>query len=141
LYPLNAQRYWDSRSHDSEFLQHNYQWFFHQRHTDLMEVLSAYQPQAAISLKEIACLCGFPGNSSLLGNRVWDTWLNGDVQTIRDFCEIDVLNTYLVYLNWERNRGNLDQQQYAALCQRVRDELKSSSRAHLVQFENNWIDL
>ena len=141
LYPLNARRYWESGRDDSEFHDNNYPSRFHQRHTDLMDVLSAYQPQAAISLQEIACLCGFPGNIGLHGKRVWETWLSGDIQTIRNDCETRVLNTYLVYLNWERNRGNLDQQQYIALCQRVRDELKNSSRAHLIQFETNWIDL
>ncbi|MBC8210707.1 MAG: 3'-5' exonuclease [Gammaproteobacteria bacterium] len=141
LYPLNAQRYWDRGQHDSEFRHHNYLAPSHQRHTDLMDVLSACQPQAAISLQEIAVLCGFPGQMSMQGSKVWETWLQGDLQAIRHYCETDVLNTYLVYLNWERNRGNLDPSQYQAQCQRVRDELKNSSQPHLIQFENNWIDL
>ena len=45
-----------------------------------------------------------------------------------------------MYLNFERNRGNLDPAQYRAECQLVRDELKASGKAHLVEFEAAWID-
>ncbi len=45
-----------------------------------------------------------------------------------------------MYLNFERNRGNLDQPQYQAECQRVRDELKASGLEHLIEFEAAWVD-
>ena len=141
LYPINAHRYWDSGQHDSQFRYNNYLSRFHERHTDLMDVLAAYQPRAAMRLDQIATLCGFPGKMGMDGSKVWDTWLTGDLKSIRDYCETDVLNTYLVYLNWERNRGNIDQEQYLQLCQQVRGELKQSDQPHLQEFEKNWIDL
>ncbi len=141
LYPVNAERYWDRGERDNDFRSNNYISRFHQRHTDLKDVLSGYQSEAAIHLDEVSTLCGFPGKMSLNNDKVWQKWLSGDLETIRNFNEYDVLNTYLVYLNWQRNCANIDQQHYAQLCQRVREQLLKSSRNHLISFDKNWIDL
>lgn len=141
LYPVNAERYWDTGEHDSEFHHNNYLFRVNKRHTDLMDVLAGYQVSAVIQLDEIATLCGFPGKMGMDGSKAWRIWLAGDIGAIRDSCEGNVLNTYLVYLNWQRNRGNIDQQQYLLQCQRVREQLKNSSSPHLIEFEKSWIDL
>ncbi len=140
LYPLNAAHYWETGQNDSSFRYNNYLSRYHDRHTDLMDVLAGYQPRASAALDEIAGLCGFPGKMGMSGAKVWDAYQQGHIQQIRNYCETDVLNTYLVYLNFERNRGNLDQPQYQAECQRVRDELKASGVEHLIEFEAAWVD-
>ncbi len=140
LYPLNAAHYWETGQNDSSFRYNNYLSRYHDRHTDLMDVLAGYQPRASAALDEIAGLCGFPGKMGMSGAKVWDAYQQGHIQQIRNYCETDVLNTYLVYLNFERNRGNLDQPQYQAECQRVRDELKASGLEHLIEFEAAWVD-
>lgn len=141
LYPVNAHRYWDSTSQDGSLQVNNYRARFDGRHTDLRDVLSGYQPQAALQLREMASLCGFPGHMVMDEHRVWQSWLKGDVKAIRDVCETAVLNTYLVYLNWQRNRGRLDLDHYDRQCQRVRENLKNSNQPQLIEFEKNWIDL
>ena len=136
LYPIHAKRYWKTNDVDNQSscrFQHN--------HTDLIDVLSSYQSQATIDLAEIATLCGFPGNMELQRNEVWKTWLADDMDTIRNSSETRVLNIYLVYLNWQRNRGVIDPRQYVNQCQQVRDQLKNLSKAHLIKFEKSWIDL
>ena len=141
LYPINAAHYWENGQNDSSFRDNNYPSRYHQRHTDLMDVLAGFSPKANAPLDEIASLCGFPGKIGMSGADVWGTYLKGDIQSIRDYCETEVLNTYLVYLNYERNRGNLDQTQYVQECQRVRDTLKASDHEHFQAFEKAWIDL
>ncbi len=141
LYPIRCERYWDSGQHDRDFRFNNYLSRYHERHTDLMDVLAAYQPRAAVRLDEIATLCGFPGKMGMDGSKVWETWLQGDIKAIRDYCETDVLNTYLVYLNWERNRGNIDNTQYDQRCAMIREQLISSGQPHLIEFEKNWVVL
>lgn len=141
LYAINAGQYWESGSNDSSFRDNNYLRRYHQRHTDLADVLAAYSPQAHASLHEIASLCGFPGKMGVRGVKVWDKYLEGNIKSIRDYCEAEVLNTYLVYLNYQRNRGVLDQTQYKQECALVRDSLKNSRSEHLQAFENHWIDL
>ena len=141
LYSINAAQYWERGNRQSEFEDNNYLSRFHERHTDLKDVLSGYNSEAAVSLNDISTLCGFPGKMGKHGSQVWDTWLRGDIKSVRDYCETDVLNTYLVYLNWERNRGVIDQQQYQHQCDRVRAELIKSEQPHLIEYEKHWIDL
>jgi predicted PolB exonuclease-like 3'-5' exonuclease len=141
LYPINAAHYWESGQNDNSFRYNNYLSRFHERHTDLMDVLAAYQPRASAPLDEIAGLCGFPGKMGMSGSKVWDAFQQGQIKEIRDYCETDVLNTYLVYLNFERSRGNYDQTRYQAECQLVREELKASGQQHLLDFEAAWHDV
>ena len=141
LYPINAEHYWETGQNDTNFRYNNYLSRFHDRHTDLMDVLAAYQPRASAPLDEIASLCGFPGKMGMDGSKVWDSYARGDIQSIRDYCETDVMNTYLVYLNVQRNRGQLDQQQYLDECQLVRKSLAESGQAHLAEFEKAWIEI
>ena len=141
LYPINAEHYWETGQNDTNFRYNNYLSRFHDRHTDLMDVLAAYQPRASAPLDEIASLCGFPGKMGMDGSKVWDSYAQGDIKSIRDYCETDVLNTFLVYLNFQRNRGQIDQQQYLDECQLVRKSLSESEHPHLIEFEKAWIEL
>ena len=141
LYPVNGAHYWETGQNDSSFRYNNYHSRFHERHTDLMDVLAAFQARAHASLEEIANLCGFPGKMGMSGAGVWDAYQAGKIESIRNYCETDVLNTFLVYLNFERSRGNLDQTQYLDECRLVRDSLKSSEQQHLRDFESAWADV
>ena len=140
LYPINAAHYWETGQNDSNFRYNNYLSRFHDRHTDLMDVIAGYQARANAPLDEIASLCGFPGKMGMNGAAVWDAYQEGRIDAIRDYCETDVLNTYLVYLNFERSRGNLDSVQYQQECVRVRDALKESEKQHLIDFESAWLE-
>ncbi len=141
LYPINAEKYWDSGELDASFRSNNYLSRFHDRHIDLMDVLSGHQPRATASLDEIATLCGFPGKTAMDGSQLWQTWLAGDIAAIRQYCETDVLNTYLIYLNWQLNCGKISTPQQQQQCEWIRTWLKASELPHLIEFENNWIDL
>ncbi len=43
------------------------------------------------------------------GADVWDAYLQGGLARIREYCETDVLNTYLIFLRFELLRGHLEQ--------------------------------
>ncbi len=141
LYPVNALRYWDTGQHDSQFRHNNYLSRVHQRHTDLMDVLSGYHTSATVTLDEAAALFGFPGKTALPEKKLWGSYQAEEITKIREINESDVLKTYLIFLNWQRNRGHIDPQQYIAVCQKLRQQLKNSSQSHLIEFETSWIDL
>ena len=103
---VQAKKYWETGTRDKNFRFNNYLSRFHDRHIDLMDVLSGYQPRGRASLDQIANMLGFPGKLGMSGDKVWPCWLDGKIQEIRDYCETDVLNTYLVYLSFEFMRGN-----------------------------------
>ena len=74
------------------------------------------------------------------GGAVFDAYLNGNVKAIRDYCETDVMNTYLVYLRWELVRGNLDPTRYQQECTLLREWLMNAGGAHFQQFLEAWED-
>ena len=51
LYPIDAGHYWENGQNDTSFRYNNYLSRFHDRHTDLMDVLAAYQPRASAPQK------------------------------------------------------------------------------------------
>ena len=138
LHGIAAPRYWDTGGDDKNFKWNNYISRYHERHTDVMDVLAAYQPRAAARLDEIASLCGFPGKMGMDGSKVWDAFLDGEIESIRNYCETDVLNTYLVYLRFELIRGHLSAAAYDKACQQVRDELQNEDKPHFSEFLQNW---
>jgi len=104
---VQAPRYWDQGEDDSNFKWNNYISRFHARHTDLMDVIAGYNNRAFAPLDEMAVLLGFPGKMGMSGSKVWDQYKAGEIKAIRDYCETDALNTYLVYLHWQYVKGNL----------------------------------
>jgi predicted PolB exonuclease-like 3'-5' exonuclease len=135
---IAAPRYWDTGDLDRDFKWNNYISRFHWRHTDLMDVLAGYQPRASAPLDDVAHLLGLPGKLGMDGSKVWDAFQAGKLGEIRDYCETDVLNTYLVYLRFELLRGNLDQPGYDQEVQKVHELLKVESKPHWRAFLDAW---
>lgn len=135
---VSAPRYWDVGELDREFKWSNYLGRFHWRHIDLMDVLAGYQPRANAPLDQIASLLGFPGKMGMSGAKVWDHFLAGDLAGIRNYCETDVLNTYLVYLRFELMRGHLGREAYQRECELLRSTLAADPRPHLQEFLAAW---
>ncbi|MEM7611927.1 MAG: 3'-5' exonuclease [Pseudomonadota bacterium] len=135
---IDAHRYWDTGDDNREFRFNNYLGRFHWRHIDVMDVLAGYQPRGRAPLDEIAVMLGFPGKLGMSGSKVFDTWLAGDLARIRNYCETDVLNTYLVYLRFEAMRGHLDADGLAREEALVRDMLGQSDAPHLHEYLAAW---
>lgn len=133
-----ARRYWETGAEDQGFRWNNYLSRYHERHTDLMDVLSGYQPRAKASLTDMAWLLGLPGKLGFSGDKVWDAYAAGDLLGIRRYCETDVLNTWLIYLRFQHMRGHLDATELLAEEQRVRELLAASDEPHLGEFLAAW---
>jgi predicted PolB exonuclease-like 3'-5' exonuclease len=138
LHGVPAPRYWDTGEDDTAFRYNNYLNRFHWRHLDLMDVLSGYQSRAAAPLDEIAVMLGLPGKLGMSGAAVWEHYLAGDLAGIRDYCETDVLNTFLVYLRFELLRGRLSRERYDEECALLRDYLGRAAQPHFAQFLQAW---
>lgn len=135
---ITAPRYWEIGQEDQSFRYNNYLSRFHWRHVDLMDALSGFQARAVAPLDQIATMLGFPGKMGMSGAKVWDHYQQGDLKGIRDYCETDVLNTYLVYLRFELMRGHLTPEGYVSECQVVRDALAGAEEGHLREFLAAW---
>ncbi|HLU61899.1 MAG TPA: 3'-5' exonuclease [Gammaproteobacteria bacterium] len=133
-----APRYWETGDSDQSFRWNNYLSRYHNRHLDLMDVLSAYQPRAAAKLDHIAMMCGFPGKLGMDGSKVFDAWLEGRIDDIRNYCETDVINTYLVYLRFEVMRGRMNPDECDTAIARLRDYLRAENRPHFSEYLEAW---
>ncbi|AGA32524.1 Polysaccharide biosynthesis protein WlaX [Thioalkalivibrio nitratireducens DSM 14787] len=138
LHGVQAPRYWDQGDDDRSFRYNNYLNRFHWRHVDLMDVLAAYQARACAGLDMIASLLGFPGKLGMDGSQVWPAWRDGDRECIHDYVEHDVLNTYLVYLRFERMRGGLSSEMHGRREAQLRDYLATAGRPNLDAFLAAW---
>lgn len=138
LHGVAAPRYWETGESEPNFRYNNYLNRYHYRHTDLMDVFAAYQARANAKLDDIATMIGAPGKMGMDGSKVWESFQANDIETIRNYCETDVLNTYLVYLRYELLRGNFTAEEYEIKCMKLRNYLHEEGKPHLVEFANHW---
>ncbi len=118
-----APRYWEQGDDDRDFKYNNYLSRYHARHIDLMDVLAGYQGRAFAPLDAMARLCGFAGKLGADGSKVWESFLQDQGESVRAYCETDVVNTYLLYCRFRLMRGEVTQDQYRAELDLVRDAL------------------
>lgn len=138
-YGIKAARYWETGGDDASFRFNNYLSRYHWRHLDVMDVLSGYQPRARAGLATVAAMLGLPGKLGFSGDKVADAFLAGELVQIRQYCETDVLNTYLIYLRFELMRGNLIPERYAEEVERVKLLLRAgASEPHFAEFLRVW---
>lgn len=135
---VQATQYWDLGDTDRDFKFNNYLGRFHLRHIDLMDLLAAYQGRANAPLDHIAAMLGFPGKMGIGGAHVWEAYQDGRIQEIRDYCEVDVLNTYLVFLSFEHMRGKLSAETLKKEQNLVRSKLTEINQPHFNEFLNAW---
>ena len=133
-----ARRFWETGNEDTSFRFNNYLSRFHQRHLDLMDQLALFNARANAPLDQIATLLGFPGKMGMSGGKVFDAFQEGNLKGIRDYCETDVLNTWLVYLRFQLMRGELDPTGYEQELTLLQDYLKAEGHPHFLGFLEAW---
>jgi predicted PolB exonuclease-like 3'-5' exonuclease len=138
LHGVACSRYWETGEGDQNFKWNNYLGRYHKRHIDLMDVLANYQNRAYAPLDDIAVLLGFPGKMGMDGSAVFEHYQAGQLQSIRDYCETDVLNTYLVFLRFQYIQGQIDADHLQSEEERLKAYLSNSAKDHLIEFLNAW---
>jgi len=127
-----APRYWEmGESNDSDskdFKWNNYINRYHMRHIDLMDVLAKHNGRANAPLDAMAKLCGFPGKMGMDGSQVWSAYQAGQLEQIRQYCETDVVNTYLVYCRFQEMRGGFSSAEYEEELSFVKKQLEQEAQ-------------
>ena len=135
---VTASKFWDQGEDDKEFRYNSYLGRYHTRHVDLMDVLAMYQPRNNAPLGEVAQLAGLPGKLGVGGAQVWSAWQAGKVAEIRNYCEADAVNTYLLYLRFQQLRGAFSAEQYRSECALLRGLLEKRPEPHWKEFLSLW---
>ena len=134
IHGVSSIKYWDKGDDDREFKWNNYLNRYHDRHLDLMDVMSGYKKPA--SLTDIAQLIGAPGKYGIDGSKVTDYYLANDIKKIRDYCETDVLNTYFVFLRYQLISNNITRDNYKKLIEEIFSFLDKSDKEHWKEFSS-----
>jgi predicted PolB exonuclease-like 3'-5' exonuclease len=137
---VQAGRFWEQGDEDRDFRYNNYVSRYHTRHIDLMDVLAMYQPRNNAPLDQVARLAGFPGKLGMEGGAVWTRYQEGDLQGIRDYCEADAANTYLLFLRFQQLRGIFSVEHTRRECTLLREWVEKQRGAHWLEFLERWND-
>jgi 3'-5' exonuclease len=138
MHSIAAPRYWEIGDTDQNFKWNNYLGRYHRRHTDLMDLLANYQNRAYAPMDDIAVMLGLPGKMGMHGSEVFETFQAGGLEKIRNYCETDVLNTYLIFLRFQLIQGLLDQEDFALEQKRLGEYLLSTEKDYLLAFHQAW---
>ncbi len=138
IHGVQCARYWDQGEDEKDFKWNNYISRYHSRHLDLMDLLAMYTGRANAPLDELAKLIGFPGKVGMDGSKVWEAYQQGKLEEIRNYCETDVANTYLVFARFQMMRGVLTRARFKKECDLVRAELDKLDQPHWREFLAAW---
>jgi predicted PolB exonuclease-like 3'-5' exonuclease len=113
-------------------------------HVDMADVLADFGATRPCKLDEVCTLIGLPGKLDISGGKVYELHREGKLQEIRDYCETDVLNTYLLYQRYQHLAGVVSDDalanEEAHVMKYCEDEgaKTSPNRPHLHQFLKAW---
>ena len=138
IHGVQCARYWDMGEDDKDFKWNNYISRYHARHTDLMDLLAMYGGRANAPLDDLAKLIGFPGKLGMDGSKVWEAYQQGRLAEIRNYCETDVVNTYLVFVRFLLMRGQFTKVRYDKECELVRSSLSKLDEPHWAEYLAAW---
>jgi 3'-5' exonuclease len=108
-------------------------------HCDLLEAVSDFNASGKVRLNDVCAILGYPGKIDVDGSAVFTLYDEGKVAEIRDYCETDVLNTYLLYLSYALHRGIIDADGFKDAKDQVLEFLnENDKKSHFLKFKKAW---
>ena len=137
-YGTSMQNYWNT---DDKRRWNGYFNRYQTLHTDLMDILAGYYVGRNASLNDTAIMCGLPGKIGAEGDKVLSMYLKGDLEAIRQYCEIDALLTFLLGLRFLKTQGipkRHYKERYAAVLDFLTDVDIQKDNELYITFLNEW---
>ena len=93
----------------------NYRYRYNERfHMDLLDFVNDFgSARGGLNLDNICKTLGLPGKYDVHGDQVLELFYDNKLDKISEYCQSDVLNTYLLFIKTELLRGNLILSDYA----------------------------
>ena len=107
-------------------------------HCDLLDYLSDFGTSARVKMNEVCSVLNFPGKFGIDGSKVAELYDSNKISAIRDYCETDVINTYLVYLRVMHYQDRMTTLSYNDSINDLLSYLDSSEKEHFKQFKVEW---
>ncbi|QRN41815.1 MAG: 3'-5' exonuclease [Neisseriaceae bacterium] len=135
-----AGDYWNRYEFNSELKWNNCITHHCMKYCDLMNILAGYQDRACAPLHDMARLCGFPGKLGMDGAQVLQVYQQGGIEKIRNTCETDAMDIYLLFLRFQLMKGSIEEVEYLNKIQNLKDYLKSESSEHFLAYLSHFSD-
>lgn len=109
-------------------------------HCDLADAFSDFGASAKVKMNELCAAFNLPGKIGVDGSQVMPMFDAGKLQEIRDYCETDVINTYLLYLTYQHHNGSLTKESLVKCKENLREflEVKAEEKKHFKEFLGAW---
>ncbi len=112
-------------------------------HCDLAEAFSDFGASSRTKMNEVCACANLPGKTGIDGSMVTDFYDQGEIGKIRDYCETDVANTYLLYLVYQHHTGSISSENFLQARKDLAEllEKEGKERPHLTEFLNEWREM
>jgi len=97
-------------------------------HLDLCDVFSEHGAARHLKLNAVARLIGLPGKIGVSGSQVEGLYRAGQIETIRNYCLSDVVQTAFVFLRYRLLSGQLAEDEYRRVATALYEKLASEAR-------------
>jgi 3'-5' exonuclease len=115
----------------------DYWYRFGRDHMDLCDVLSNFGASPKPSLDEVAALCGIPGKASGIDGSQVEAMVDANrLEEVANYCESDVMTTYLLFLRFGLMTGEMSEEAYLQSLLGFREFIKGrlEKRPHLGRY-------
>ena len=102
-----------------------------------MDCLAQFNARNFQKLDDMALLLGFPGKQGQSGYNVYEYVKNQQWTELCQYCESEVLNTWLIYLRWQLLRGHLNIEQHQYWVRLTHDYI-AEQVPNQHEFLSNW---
>ncbi len=105
-------------------------------HCDLAEAFSDFGASAKVKMNELCAAFNLPGKLGIDGSMVADFFDQGRLQEIRDYCETDVLNSFLLYLTYQHHSGAMSRDSFEKTKNDLQEFLggRLAEKPHFAEF-------
>jgi predicted PolB exonuclease-like 3'-5' exonuclease len=138
MHGVCCARFWETGDEDPSFRYNNYVNRYQTRHLDLMDQLALFNGRAFAPLDDMARLSGLPGKHAMDGAEVWPNYRRGAIQAIRTYCEMDVVNTFVLFMRFQLMRGLMTDERYQSECALLRESLDKRGELPWREFLSLW---
>ena len=105
---------------------------------DLKDVLANHNTKNQGNLDSVAKGLNLPGKINVSGEQVWDLYLESRIEEVRNYCDHDVLNTYLIFIHYQAMIGKINNREYSSKMQSLKKLLSDSDKHHFKLFLSAW---
>ena len=106
-------------------------------HCDLLEVLTSFGLSRKIRMSEISSLYSIPCKLDNDGLGVERMFYQNKIKKIRNYCEQDVVSTYLLYLKYILHVGKMLYIDYKECIYNLKKFIVNNNKKHLIKFIEN----